>query len=185
MENDCLVSVDGTDFRVEEPYPYERIWSKRWFVSKFKGAGLRYEVAVSIIRGDIVWINGPFAPGIYNDLKIFLECGLAGMLEANERVEADDGYFSADPEFAKARSGSWHPQASLDIRNTVRARHETVNTRLKFYGALRYTFKHGVLKHQEVFQAVAVLVQLQIENGNPLFSIKEYDDSKWHSGTNL
>ena len=42
--NDCLVSVDGVDFEIEEPYPYEREWSRRWFSPKFKGPGLRYEV---------------------------------------------------------------------------------------------------------------------------------------------
>lgn len=52
----CLVSVDGTDFRIYERHPF---WSG-WFSHKFKGPGVRYEVAVCIKTGDVVWINGPF-----------------------------------------------------------------------------------------------------------------------------
>lgn len=53
--NDCLVSVDGTDFRIQQP----SVFSKIWYSHKFKGPGLRYEVAVSILTGDIVWLHGP------------------------------------------------------------------------------------------------------------------------------
>ena len=54
MGNDCFVSVDGVDFEITEPYPYERVWSKRWFTPKFKGPGVRYEVAICILTGEIV-----------------------------------------------------------------------------------------------------------------------------------
>ena len=142
VRNDCLVSVDGVDFEIEEPYPYERQWSKRWFSTKFKGPGLRYEVALAILTGDILWFNGPFACGIWSDWKIFSEGGLKSSLEPNERVEADDGYQHGDPEFVKSKSGIFHENNG--IRNTVRARHETVNKRLKQFGALSSVFRHGV-----------------------------------------
>ena len=128
-------------------------------------------------------MNRTFTPGIYNDLKIFLECGFANMLKENEQVEANGVYFSADPEFVKNRSGSWHPQQFLNIRRTMMEMNEKVNNCLEFYGALRHTFKHSALEHREVFHEVAVLVQLQIENGKPLFVLmKDYDDSKWYNG---
>ena len=174
--NDCLVSVDGVDFCIEEPYPYEKGWSRRWYTSKFGGPGLRYEIAICILSGEIVWINGPFPPGMYNDYKIFMECGLKNMLEKNERVEADDGYLGADPAYAKAKSAPWHPESSLVIRNNVRACHETVNNRMKFFAALRNVFKNGVEKHQDVVLAVAVLVQLCIQMGEPLFLVADYND---------
>ena len=50
---ECLVSVDGTDFRIPQQSPF----SSAWFSHKFNGPGLRYEVGVSIIGGSIVWIN--------------------------------------------------------------------------------------------------------------------------------
>ena len=43
-------TVDGTDFRVQICKPF----NKAWWSYKFKGAGLHYEVAMSIQGGDIV-----------------------------------------------------------------------------------------------------------------------------------
>jgi hypothetical protein len=65
--NDCLVSVDGTDCPTQEPTPFSPVN----YSYKFNGPGLRYEVALCILTGDIVWVNGPFEPGKYSDLAIF------------------------------------------------------------------------------------------------------------------
>ena len=43
--NDCLVTVDGTDFEIQQPKPFSKIW----YDDKHNGPGVRYEVAVSII----------------------------------------------------------------------------------------------------------------------------------------
>ena len=61
--NDCLLSVDGTDF--------QRL--------------------VFVQVQEVCWICGPWKPGKYNDLDIFREA-LATSLEPNERVKADDCY---------------------------------------------------------------------------------------------
>jgi hypothetical protein len=42
--NDCLTTVDGTDFRIPA-------WGRKFYSHKFKGSGLRYEVALSILGG--------------------------------------------------------------------------------------------------------------------------------------
>ena len=81
------MSVDGTDFRIEESTP----WSSSWFSHKFKEAAVRYEVAVSIESEDIVDINGTFQAGNWPYISIFRD-GLIGMLDEGERVEVDDGY---------------------------------------------------------------------------------------------
>lgn len=56
-----------------------------------KKSGMRYEVALCILTGDIVWINGPFPCGYNPDITIF-RMSLLSHLEEHERVEADDGY---------------------------------------------------------------------------------------------
>ena len=63
------MTVDGTDFRINEPTPF---WPG-WKSFKFNGPGVRYEVAECIRSGDLVWINGPFPCGQWPDLKIFRE----------------------------------------------------------------------------------------------------------------
>jgi len=63
----CLMSVDCTDFLVHETAPF----CPDFFSYKLKHAALRYEIGVSIQRGDIVWINGPFLPRDWPDITIF------------------------------------------------------------------------------------------------------------------
>ena len=60
------VSVDGTDFRTIEYMPF----TKDQYSHKFKGPGLRYEVAIAIKTGWIVHINGPFLCGRWPDFEI-------------------------------------------------------------------------------------------------------------------
>ena len=149
-----------------------RGWSKKWFSHKFKGPGLRYEVAVSIKKGDIVWIAGPYIWGKWNDLEIFRD-GLIYELEENERVEADNGYKALDPEFAKTPKGCSRREKRVDMQNRVRARQETVNKRLKQFQCLVQPFRHYDFdKHSQLVRAVAVVTQLSIQNGEPLFKVE-------------
>ena len=114
---ECLVTVDGTDFAIDEPEPFDPKWNSH----KFKRAALKYEVTVSIQDSDIVLINGPF-PGSVNDLVIF-QNGLKRLLGLLERVQADSGYI--DPKCSV-------PTEFRDInekrqKGRVLARHENVN----------------------------------------------------------
>ena len=68
--NDCLMSVDGTDFRIAASY------KKSLYSYKFKKSALRYEVGICIKTGKICWWNGPFLLGDENDDMIFQQ-GLA------------------------------------------------------------------------------------------------------------
>ena len=60
-------------------------------------------------------------------------------------------------------------------RANVRARHETVNSRLKNFEILKQVYRHDLLDHADVFRSVAVLIQLAIENGEPLFQVNRED----------
>jgi hypothetical protein len=61
------------------------------------------------------------------------------------------------------------------MQGRVRARHETLNGRLKNWGILSQVYRHVIMKHGDVFQACAVVTQLTVENGEPLFEV-EYAD---------
>ena len=69
------MSVDGTNFRIEELSPF----SSAWYLHKFHRPGLRYKVVVAIDSGDIMAVNGWFHPGSWTDIKIF-RYGVMGML---------------------------------------------------------------------------------------------------------
>ncbi|GKZ00550.1 hypothetical protein MPSEU_001007400 [Mayamaea pseudoterrestris] len=164
--NDCLVSVDGTDFRIQQFQPF---W-KGWYSHKFNGPGLRWEVALCIRTGHIVWISGPFPCGEWPDIKIFRQA-LKGMLGQGERVEADDGYAGECPRFVVAPIRFAESAARVALTKRVRARHETVNKRFKQWGCLKQVFRHAPSKQSSMFRSVAVVTQLAIENGEPLFNV--------------
>ena len=154
----CLLSVDGTDFKIQEQTPF---WSG-WRSFKFNGPGLRYEMAVCIQTGFIVWVNGPFAPGPFPDIKIFRKHLKTHLLHW-ERVEADNGYRGDEKTHTPDQHAPTYSQYL--IKEQVRDRHETINKRLKEFNCLKHTFRHEIHKHGNVFDAVVVLTQLSIERG--------------------
>jgi hypothetical protein len=115
--------VNGTDFKIEEPTPFNRK-SKS---PKAVGAAVRYEVGIYKHSGDIVWIYGPHRGGKH-DVTIFLET-LQLMLEENEMVETDAGY-TGHKELIPNRN-DYLSEAEKKEKSDLRARHETVNRRFK------------------------------------------------------
>ena len=57
----------------------------------------------------------------------------------------------------------------------ARSRHETFNGRLKHWGVLEKVYRHDITVHGTVFYACAVITQLSVANGEPLFEV-EYGD---------
>ena len=166
------MTIDGVDFEIREPYPFIKENNKIWFSHKFKGPGLRYEIAISIKSGDIVWFNGPFPCGI-PDLKIF-RSSLKQHLGPGEKVIADRGYKGDTRTYIP---GDAKIKAKEKINSILRARHETVNARLKNWGCLRQVFRHNRNKHHLLTKAVLVVTQISISIGNPLFQVTGYKDS--------
>ena len=130
-----MVSVDGTDFMIDEECPF----NPKWFSIKFKNAGVRYEVGIAIQTGDIVWVNGPFPCGAFPDhVIVALPGGLEQSLLPGERYLCD-GVYRYRPR-ATTPTGTHTP---LDrMKAEARARHETINGRFKRIGVLRQRFRH-------------------------------------------
>ena len=87
---DCIVSVDGTDFHIKDPWTFHES-NKDYYLYKLNEICLRYEVGISIIKGDILCINGPYECGKWTEINIFRD-SLIHYLDNNERVESDKFY---------------------------------------------------------------------------------------------
>ena len=160
--NLCKVSVDGTAFRIYEPTPF----SSKWFSQKFRGPGLRYEVAVCIRTGHIVWTHGPFPCGSFPDLIIY-RIAMKGSLAPGEMVVADEGY--NDPTCLPGSDVDGEHRKRLAA---IRARKETVNRRFKQFFVPGHRFRHKSAIHSVCFHAVANLTQIMIEKGRPPFKLR-------------
>lgn len=53
--------------------------------------------------------------------------------------------------------------------------HETINRRFKQFGVLKKVYRHDIRDHGKMFRSVAVVIQLCIQNGEPLFDV-DYTD---------
>ena len=167
-----FMTVDGTDCPVFEPRPFDT----KMFSHKFNGPGLKYEVAVCIKTGFIVWTNGPFKAGT-PDQTIFNNA-LSHEIGDNEIVEVDGGYVGT----MKGRM----PTQGIDSKerkqkSIARGRHEIVNGRLKQFSVLTTHFRHMgknteemMQKHKLCFDAVTVVTQLKFDAGMKTFDV-EYD----------
>jgi len=160
-----IVSVDGTDCRIHAPRPFSRMW----FSQKFHGPAVKYEVAIDVLTGHCVWINGPFR-GSKNDLTIFRH-GLMALIPDGFYVVADKAY-KGEPTKCSFPNHFDDPLIRK-LKSRIRARQETFNARLKSFAVLDNPFCHKPVmdKHKACFEAVAVIVQYGIENGSPLLAI--------------
>lgn len=163
-----MVTIDGTDMKCQMRF------NKKFNSHKFKKGGLRYEVGVCILTGDIVWIHGPFRAGL-PDIQISRSAILKGALVEGEMCEADNGYVGEDW-YIKTPLG-FHTRTGREGEMKKRAgqRHETVNSRLKIFKVLGSEYHHDLTFHSSCFRAVAVITQLNFRT-NPPFQCEYYDD---------
>jgi DDE superfamily endonuclease len=175
--------VDGTDFRIMEPSPFD----PKWLSEKFNGPGVKYEVAVCIQTGWIVHTNGPYPCGQWHDLTVARDdlCyKLADSEFDNEMACADGGYHDGY-EFFETPTG--HNNADQHMKAQARARHETINRRFKQWGVMGQRFRSNPECHEKYFNAVANLTQFLImtsgleDDERQLFQVY-YND---HGGTNV
>jgi hypothetical protein len=147
-------------------------FNKGFYGVKFNHSGVKYEVGICIETGHIVWINGPFRAG-QNDITIS-RTALLGALDREETAVADSGYKGEKHHIRTPTVGT---AKEIKMQDLARARHETVNSRLKIFRVLGADYyRHGLIFHSSCFRAVAVITQLTFENGGEPFQVEFYDD---------
>ena len=148
---------------IHEKQPF----NETYFSHKFKGPGYRYEVAVSIKGGDIVWVSGPW-PASISDKEIFKQ-HLAKHLGENERAEMDNGYSNTEKAVVPAAGETFLHKKG---KSQARGRQEIHNGRFKCFHSLQETFREPDPEtHCLVFNAVAILTQLSKDHGEQLFEV--------------
>ena len=138
-------------------------WSRDYYSHKFNSAAVRYELALCIQTGEIVWFSGPYAAGKWVDIEIFRH-GLMYQLDYDEKVEADDGY-RGEPDFVKCPALFINGFENIALQQRVRSRHETVNRRFKHWQILYQRYRHEEVDHGAVVGSIMVVSQLAIFGG--------------------
>jgi hypothetical protein len=160
-----VITIDGTDKKMWEPTSHPRYnVDKGVFSKKFAHAAQTFEIGLSIYRNKIVWISGPHRAG-KGDLVIFRE-GLKYMIANGKLAIVDLGYQSSEPDEQMLSVPSHLDSKELyNFKSRARLRHETLNGRIAAFKSMSDTFRHGKEKMKLAFEAVAVIVQYQMDNG--------------------
>ena len=112
---------------------------------------------------------GPF--GGVKKKNMLEDSGLLEKLKKGKRAICDRGYIK-DANKDKLSWPNLHDTPAVNnFKSRARLRHESFNGRLKFFSILKDTFRQSLAKHQFAFEAVVVIVQYQMDNGSPIFSV--------------
>jgi len=165
------LTVDCTDLRNWEPasHPFYNV-DRQEMSSKHKHAAKKFEIALAVFHQQIAFISGPYSGGTH-DLKVFRK-ELKHRIMNGKLVIADRGYISSKLDEQMLCTPSWfdHPDV-LNFKSRARLRHETLNGRMHNYKTMRDTWRHGGKKLGIAFEAVAVIIQYQMDSGEELFSL--------------
>jgi hypothetical protein len=163
----CKLTLDGTDCPINEPVPF----NPKYYSHKFKGPGVKYEIGICIQTGWICWWNGPFPCG-NPDLSI-ARVGICRYLEKEEKIVADGGYRDGGVKFV---TPTGLHNISDRMRSLARARHETVNGRIKKFQIFSTKYRHQLHRHRDCFQAVVNVTQVGIMIYNTNFGVYYNDE---------
>jgi DDE superfamily endonuclease len=162
------MTVDGTHCQIEEPRDKTLSLNTSYFSHKLNKSALNYELGVSIFKNQLVWVNGPFPAGMH-DIRVYREHGLKEKIPLGKKIIGDNGY-QGESNTVDAPN-VYDCDHVKEFKRRARLRHESFNSRIKNFKCLSNRFKHSIKLHQAAFEAVCVIVQYQIENGNPLFDV--------------
>ena len=124
--NNCLMMIDGTDFRILQKGAARK--GNAFGSFKYTGkSALRYKLGVDILTGILVWVSGPYPAGKYTDIAIFNSV-LAHCLEPGEHVdvEADNGYVGRLDKI-KCPNNDFNPAENRLMQGIARFCNETLN----------------------------------------------------------
>lgn len=161
------VTVDGVHFHIKEPTHPDFKIDTGFFSHKHGGAGLDYEIAISIFEPQVLWINGPYPSGI-GDREIFKD-RLRAMIPPGHIALMDRGYRGGGK--CVSTVSALDCDELNEFKTRALARHENFNSRLKRYAVLRERFRCDYQRHRVVFTAVTCICQLEMTHGCPLFDV--------------
>jgi len=150
--------------RINEPGGFDR----RYKSEKYGKAAYNYEVACAIFSPHIVHVCGPTFN--QNDGTVSRRPdGIQSKVPAGKKVIADKGYIGYGDCFSTPNPQD--PQPLHKFKDRARSRQETLNARLKMFMVLASVWHHPKEKHGSVFRAVCVIVQYEMDLGEPIFDV--------------
>jgi DDE superfamily endonuclease len=161
-----IATIDGIHCQIVEPRTEP---SSKWCSHKLNKPSLDYELCIDVYRNKLVSINGPFKAGEHDISVARKPHGILTKIPFGKKILGDKGY-RGEPD--KITTPNVHDSIIVKrFKARASARHETFNKRIKDFKIIAGPFRSSHEYHKIAFEAVCVLVQYDLENGYPLFSI--------------
>lgn len=112
-----------------------------------------------------MWAHGGLPCGEWSDLRLSRNAYI-NMVQEEEYTIADKGYNDTQYFLFPTKDNT----RTRKIR-TILARHETINRRIKQFRVMGCRFRHQLHLHPRCFHAVINLIEITIENCEPLYQI--------------
>ena len=159
-----FLSIDGTHCPIKEPQPFNTKWSSH----KFGGSpAVNYEIGLQIDQSKLLWVNGPYPAGEFNDIQTFRTKGLKDKIPVGKRLIGDKGY-KGEPDSISTQN-DLDPREIAEFKERSQSRHETFNSRLKNFKCLSTRYRHNLSFHKVCFEAICVILIIEMELESPLF----------------
>jgi hypothetical protein len=170
-------TIDGVDCKIQEPSDHPTLnIDKSYWSKKVNHAGLKYEVVMDLHLAKCIRITERGVKAPTADMTLFRQGGTkARMLQMPGKTLIGDSAFRGvlpDEIGMLAPPNSLDPTEFANFKSRARCRHETFNGRMKFFKILSECFTANRNRHGDAFCAVATIVQYQMDNGSPVFSVR-------------
>jgi hypothetical protein len=167
------VSAHEIDFKVwERKHPKYNINMKACS-HKVKACAAKYLIGLSMQKAKCVFLAGLY-PGGVGDHQTMKDSGLQDLLLQHNKVAMlNRGFKSDNPQHRATHCypDELDPPDLHTFKSSARLCQETINHGLRCFSILSHMFTHGWDKHGSAFTAVVVIVQYQMDNGSPIFTV--------------
>ena len=157
-----------------------------WWSHKFNGPGVGFEVVCNPTdKGLMLWASGPHPAGTHDltpfrggkkkEQHLWKETALYHNLPDTLRLVGDSAYAGQFDKVTTTMDA--HSAETKELFARMKSMQETCFKRIKDYKVLRESFRHGKNTKDKLkkvgmsFDAVVVLVQLDIATDHPLFEV--------------
>jgi hypothetical protein len=154
------MALDVTECPVHQPLDYEE--QKKFYSGKAGTHTVKYELAVEVHTGLLVWFQGPYY-GATHDLTIVRQSGILDFLLPSEFILADKAYVGEHKLVTAFKNPSTPDEHAINsIFYAQRTIVENSFQRFKSFQFTQQHWRHGIELHFIAMKALAQIVNIDI-----------------------
>lgn len=154
------MALDGTECPVQ--IPTEFLIQKHYYSGKKKKHTIKYEVAVQLDNGRILWVGGA-VPGSVHDVTMARTLGIFNHLVPGELIMGDKGYYGDEHFITPFKQPQTVQEAQWNsCINSVREIAEHTYCRIKTFNFTQQKWRHDLELHPIAFKTLCHMLNIDL-----------------------